>query len=183
LIRLRRATASLVLVRDSAESEITSGTSLTLAMRCPLAIKREGKAEAAKEEATANLLWFLLTFLCQRRKVLVGANIRPERHMLPKAAWPARPVPPPETRGIRETARPVPQDSAECWWPASRETAYGWRLFLAMLVWTKWTISGRIVARKTVGRATFSSFSPSLTVWTWTNGRDAYFFKKNGFEY
>jgi hypothetical protein len=33
--------------------------------------------------------------------------MRPERHMFPKAAWPARWVPPPETRGIRATARPV----------------------------------------------------------------------------
>ena len=32
--------------------------------------------------------------------------MRPERHMLPKAAWPARCVPEPETRGIRATARP-----------------------------------------------------------------------------
>jgi len=32
--------------------------------------------------------------------------------MLPKAACPARCVPPPETRGIRATARPVPHDSA-----------------------------------------------------------------------
>lgn len=32
--------------------------------------------------------------------------MRPERHMLPKAACPARWVPEPETRGIRATARP-----------------------------------------------------------------------------
>jgi hypothetical protein len=32
--------------------------------------------------------------------------------------WPERWVPPPPTRGIRATARPVPQDSAEVWWPA-----------------------------------------------------------------
>uniref|UniRef100_A0A0A9FGU4 60S ribosomal protein L4 n=1 Tax=Arundo donax TaxID=35708 RepID=A0A0A9FGU4_ARUDO len=43
--------------------------------------------------------------------------------MLPKAPWPARWVPPPGTRGIRDTARPVPQDSADVWWPARRETA------------------------------------------------------------
>uniref|UniRef100_A0A0A9GTM9 60S ribosomal protein L4 n=1 Tax=Arundo donax TaxID=35708 RepID=A0A0A9GTM9_ARUDO len=64
-----------------------------------------------------------LTRRCQRRQILVGANIRPPRHMLPKAPWPARWVPPPGTRGIRETARPVPQDSAEVWWPARCDTA------------------------------------------------------------
>jgi hypothetical protein len=40
-------------------------------------------------------------------QTLVGANMRPDLHMLPKAACPARWVPPPETRGIRATARPV----------------------------------------------------------------------------
>lgn len=39
--------------------------------------------------------------------------MRPPRHMLPNAPCPARWVPPPWTRGIRDTARPVPQDSAE----------------------------------------------------------------------
>ena len=34
--------------------------------------------------------------------------MRPPRHMLPKAPWPARWVPPPGTRGIRDTARPAP---------------------------------------------------------------------------
>jgi hypothetical protein len=47
--------------------------------------------------------------------------------------WPERWVPPPPTRGIRATARPVPQDSALVWWPAFSLTAYACRLFLAML--------------------------------------------------
>ena len=51
----------------------------------------------------------------ERGRTLVGANMRPPRHMLPKAPWPARWVPPPGTRGIRDTARPVPQDSAAVW--------------------------------------------------------------------
>jgi hypothetical protein len=34
--------------------------------------------------------WPTLTFWCHLRQTLVGANIRPERHWLPKAAWPAR---------------------------------------------------------------------------------------------
>ena len=34
------------------------------------------------------LFWATPTFLCQRRHCLVGANILPPRHMLPKAAWP-----------------------------------------------------------------------------------------------
>jgi len=49
---------------------------------------------------------------------LVGEYMCPPRHMLPKAPWPARCVPPPGTRGIRDTARPVPHDSAAVWWPA-----------------------------------------------------------------
>lgn len=94
-----------------------------------------------------------LIFWCHFRQTLVGANIRPERHWLPKAACPARWVPPPDTRGIRATARPstfdhephvcdeavvglfnipVPQDSAEVWWPAFSLTAYGCLLFLAI---------------------------------------------------
>jgi len=32
--------------------------------------------------------WLILT--CHLRQILVGANMRPERHMLPKAPWPAR---------------------------------------------------------------------------------------------
>jgi hypothetical protein len=52
---------------------------------------------------------------CHLRQTLVGANVRPPRHMLPKAPCPAR--------GIRETARPVPQDLADVWWPTLEETA------------------------------------------------------------
>ena len=44
------------------------------------------------------------------RQTRLGANMRPPRHMLLNAAWPERFVPPPGTRGIRATARPVPQD-------------------------------------------------------------------------
>ena len=89
------------------------------------------------------------------RQTLVGANIRPDRHWLPNAARQARCVPPPETRGIRATARPdiflvlrtlpsfsnilyipVPQDSADVCSPAFSLTAYGCLLFLAIPVWT-----------------------------------------------
>lgn len=56
-------------------------------------------------------------------RTLVGLNMRPPRHMLPKAPAPAACVPPPEIRGMRETARPVPHDSAECCLPASTLTA------------------------------------------------------------
>ena len=73
--------------------------------------------------------------------------------MLPNAPWPARCVPPPGTRGIRETARPVPHDSAAVWWPAFMLTAYGWRAFFAMLVCTVRTMSGRMGAVNTAGRA------------------------------
>ena len=45
------------------------------------------------------------------------------KHTLPKAPCPARWVPPPETRGIRATALPVPQDSAEVCSPACLLTA------------------------------------------------------------
>ena len=44
---------------------------------------------------------------------LEGANILPLRHWLPKAPWPDLEVPEPPILGIRATARPVPQDSAE----------------------------------------------------------------------
>lgn len=56
-----------------------------------------------------------LTLTCHFLKVLVGANILPPLHMFPKAPCPALAVPLPAIRGIRATARPVPQDSAECW--------------------------------------------------------------------
>jgi len=50
--------------------------------------------------------------------------------MLPKAAYPARWVPDPETLGIRATALPVPQDSAECYIPALVLTPWAYRVFL-----------------------------------------------------
>lgn len=46
---------------------------------------------------------------------------------------PDRWVPPPPTRGIRATARPVPQDSALVWCPAFSLTEYACLLFFAML--------------------------------------------------
>merc|ERR1719183_2486504 len=118
---------------------------------------REGRAEAAKADARAKRRWFTLILLCHLRQVLVGANIRPPRHMFPKAPWPARWVPPPGTRGIRDTARPVPQDSAAVCLPATLFTEYAWRAFLAMFVWMVCTRSGRIGAVNTWGRATCSA--------------------------
>ena len=44
-----------------------------------------------------------------------GDYARISRELGEKAPWPARCVPPPGTRGIRDTARPVPQDSALVW--------------------------------------------------------------------
>ena len=51
--------------------------------------------------------WPRLIFWCHFLQTFVGANMRPDLHMLPNAACPARWVPDPETRGIRATARPV----------------------------------------------------------------------------
>jgi hypothetical protein len=59
---------------------------------------RAGTAVAASTEATA-------TRRCHLRQILVGANMRPLQHMLSNAPWPTRWVPPPGTRGIRDTAR------------------------------------------------------------------------------
>jgi len=56
--------------------------------------------------------------------------------MLPKAAYPARWVPDPETLGIRATALPVPQDSAECYIPALVLTPWAYRVFLDKFLWT-----------------------------------------------
>merc|ERR1719158_1519206 len=56
--------------------------------------------------------------------------------MFPKAPWPARCVPPPGTRGIRATARPVHQDAAAVSYPAFAVTAMDCRRFLATLVCT-----------------------------------------------
>ena len=53
--------------------------------------------------------------------------------MLPKAACPALDVPDPEILGIRATALPVPQDSAECFIPALSLTAWDCLLFLDRL--------------------------------------------------
>ncbi|KAL6987454.1 hypothetical protein U1Q18_013202 [Sarracenia purpurea var. burkii] len=79
--------------------------------------------------------------------------------------------------GIRETARPVPQDSAEVWWPAFLETAYAWRLFFAIFEWTCLTMSGRIGAVMTDGNGRVL-LAPSIAVsdsriWTETRGRAA----------
>ena len=75
-----------------------------------------------------------LILTCHLRQVLVGAKRRPPRHMLPNAAWPERWVPPPPTRGIRATARPVPQDSAEVWNSNSKRVVLhnycGWAYYL-----------------------------------------------------
>lgn len=80
-------------------------------------------AEAAKAEATANLFCLMLVLLCHLLQILMGANILPFLHMFPKAACPDLLVPDPPTLGIRATALPVPQDSAECFIPESYSTA------------------------------------------------------------
>jgi hypothetical protein len=59
-----------------------SGTSSTL---CPLAKTIAGTAELANAEAVAYLLYSVLIFLCHLLHVLLGANICPPLHMLPKA--------------------------------------------------------------------------------------------------
>ena len=82
---------------------------------------RAGIPVAAMAEHIAYLRWLMLILRCQRRQVLVGANMRPPRHMLPNAPCPERWVPPPRTRGILATARPVPHDSADVWWPVDKE--------------------------------------------------------------
>merc|ERR1712046_477223 len=129
-------------------------------MRWPRAMTRDGRADAARAEHTAYRRWLTLILRCHLRHVFVGLNMRPPRHMLPKAAWPALWVPPPGTRGIRATARPVPHDSAAVCIPACRlwqslaYTAYARRLFLFMEVCTNCTMSGRIGDRKTAGSST-----------------------------
>lgn len=47
---------------------------------------------------------------------------------------------------------PVPQDSALVWWPAFSLTAYGWRLFLAMPVWTLLSVCQPLRSRVFVAR-------------------------------
>merc|ERR550532_3908160 len=106
-------------------------------------------------ETVAYRRWVTLTRRCQFRQVLLGLNIRPPRHMFPKAAAPDRWVPPPRTRGIRATARPVPQDSAEVCSPAIFFTPVACRAFFRRLVWTKLTRSLRIGALKTAGVLTW----------------------------
>ena len=100
----------------------------------PRAITSAGTALAARPAAIAWRFCVTFTLRCHLRHVFVGANIRPPRHMLPKAPWPERWVPPPCTRGMRDTARPVPHDAADGILPAYLLTQYGWRLFFAMLV-------------------------------------------------
>lgn len=54
----------------------------------PLACTSAGTPAAATAAAAAALRWRRFTRRCQRRQGLVGANMRPPRHMLPKAPWP-----------------------------------------------------------------------------------------------
>merc|ERR1712231_23371 len=91
----------------------------------------------------------------------VALFVPPPRHILPKAAWPDRWVPPPRTRGIRATARPVPQDSAEVCSPAIFLTPVACRAFFRRLVWTKLTRSLRIGALKTAGVLTWPEALPA----------------------
>lgn len=55
--------------------------------------------------------------------------------------------------------------------PASSLTAYGWRLFLRMLVCTKFTTSGRIGALKTAGITTLLPDDSPLSEYTEMRGR------------
>ena len=87
----------------------------------PLAITNAGTPLAAIAEHKAYRFWATFTRLCHLRYTLVGANMCPPLHMLPNAPWPDLWVPPPRTRGIRATARPVPHDSALVWWPKNSE--------------------------------------------------------------
>ena len=56
---------------------------------------------------------------------MYAAVVGEKQDTFPKAPWPDRWVPPPRTRGIRATARPVPQDSALVWWPGTHGTQSG----------------------------------------------------------
>merc|ERR550532_3288662 len=126
-------------------------------------------------ETVAYRRWVTLTRRCQFRQVLLGLNIRPPRHMFPKAAAPDREVPPPRTRGIRATARPVPQDSAEVCSPAVAETAYGCLAFFLISECTKLTMSGRMGALKTAGSVTFASVASPFSLYTVIKGLAAIF--------
>ena len=106
------ALASLVWLTLFNASDTTSGNSGTLSILWPLAWTNAGSADAAKADETAYLRWFTLIFRCHLLQIFVGPNILPPLHIFPKAPCPEREVPPPGTRGIRATARPVPQDSA-----------------------------------------------------------------------
>mmetsp|Transcript_10845 Transcript_10845/g.40158 ORF Transcript_10845/g.40158 Transcript_10845/m.40158 type:complete len:209 (+) Transcript_10845:521-1147(+) len=114
-IDFRSSTALEVLLICSDASLMMRGTSGIVSTAWPRAMSSAGTADAASAEHTAYLFCLRFTLRCHLRQVLVGANMWPPRHMLPNAPWPARWVPPPGTRGIRETARPVPQDSAAVW--------------------------------------------------------------------
>merc|ERR1719353_1500859 len=135
----------------STDEDTMRGPSGVPMMRWPRAITSAGTADAAMADATAYRRCVRFTLRCHLRHVLVGENMRPPRHMLPNAPWPERWVPPACTRGIRETARPVPHDAADAILPAYLLTLYGWRAFFAILVWTKCTTSGRMGAWKTPG--------------------------------
>merc|ERR1719473_2401338 len=134
-----------------APSDTTNGSSRTSPMRWPRAMTKGGKELAARAVATAWRFMVTLTRRCHLRQILVGLNMPPPRHMFPNAACPARWVPPPGTRGIRATARPVPHDSAAVWYPAFGLRAYACLLFLDMLVYTQRTRSGLRGLHSTVG--------------------------------
>mmetsp|Transcript_44779 Transcript_44779/g.126653 ORF Transcript_44779/g.126653 Transcript_44779/m.126653 type:complete len:200 (+) Transcript_44779:122-721(+) len=119
----RNSRPCFVFWMDSRPSVTTSGSSWTSPMRCPRAMTSGGSVLAASAETTACRFWVMFTCLCQRLQIFVGLNMPPPRAWLPKAAWPARWVPPPGTRGIRDTARPVPQDSAAVSYPTLSPTA------------------------------------------------------------
>mmetsp|Transcript_19336 Transcript_19336/g.61646 ORF Transcript_19336/g.61646 Transcript_19336/m.61646 type:complete len:200 (+) Transcript_19336:750-1349(+) len=149
-----KSTAFCVLAIDSTEASTTRGHSGVSSTRWPRAITSGVTPDAAIAEHAAYRFCVTLIFACHLRHVLVGANMRPPRHMLPYAPWPERCVPPPCTRGMRDTARPVPHEDAAHDLPAYLLTEYGCRLFLERATVTWWTTSGRTGARKTPGSAT-----------------------------
>lgn len=51
----------------------------------PFDITRAGMPVAAMAEQMAYLFWLTFILLCHLLHVFVGANMRPPRHMLPKA--------------------------------------------------------------------------------------------------
>jgi len=134
----------------------TKGSSGIPLILCPRACTRAVIAEAARAEATAWRFYLIFTLLYHLLQTLRGANIRPFLHIFPNAAYPERWVPLPDTLGILATALPVPQDSAECFIPERGLTPRGWRRFLLMLLCTNYTISRRMGALKTPGRAILS---------------------------